>query len=87
MTGTGAPKGNQYAKKTAQDGTAPFTKRRSIGLYLTVDEVAILEHLLLEQGTDVTTLPEKERESAVNHLAREVFKGAVRTVNRQRGKG
>lgn len=63
MTGKGAPKHNQYAKKE-QPG-------RTIGLYITSEELDILEVSLTRQGKPADKL-------SVDRYARQLFKKAVK---------
>ena len=67
MAGKGAPEGNQYAKKEAAG--------RTIGLYMTGEELGILTFLLVEQNKEVT-------QKAIDMLARSIFKDAVREKER-----
>jgi len=62
MAGKGAPKQNLYAKKERAG--------RTIGLYITSDELDILEALLSGQGKGTDKL-------SVDKCARQLFKKAV----------
>lgn len=66
MAGKGAPKKNQYAKKEKPGHT--------IGLYITAEELAILEALLAKQGKDTDKL-------AIDRYARQLFKQSVQEAN------
>ena len=68
MPRTGAPKGNQYAKKE-QPG-------RTIGLYIASEDLAILEEALRKQGKMADKLD-------IDRYARHIFKEAVKRLERE----
>lgn len=68
MAGKGAPEKNQYAKKEK--------KGRTIGLYITPEELTILENSLSSQGKSTEQLE-------IDRYARSVFKDAVKKIQQE----